>query len=155
AATAAAQQTALAAIHATVSAVLEAAGRLRSIRTQIDGLLGRLPEAAETDTIRVAGKALTAAIDSLEALLINAKAKTFQDVINFRNGLSDQYLDLASAIDGTDEPLTQGMRDRQADLDAAWRALEPRLARVGSDLVGGFNALVRAKNVPAVIVEER
>ncbi|MEZ4588337.1 MAG: glycosyl hydrolase [Gemmatimonadales bacterium] len=155
AATAAAQQTALAAIHARVAEVLEAARRLRSVRTQVDGLLGRLPEGAETDTVRVAGKALTAAIDSVEALLINAKAKTFQDVINFRNGLSDQYLDLASAIDGTDEPLTQGMRDRQADLDAAWRALEPRVARVGTELVGGFNALVRAKSVPAVIVEER
>jgi hypothetical protein len=102
--------------------------------------------------VRAAAARLLSAIDSVEALLVNAKAKTFQDVINFRNGLSDQLLDLAGAIDGADAPVTQGMRDRHRDLRAAWQALRPRAQTLLTPRLDEFNALVRGQDIPTIVV---
>jgi hypothetical protein len=89
---------------------------------------------------------------SVERLVINAKGKTFQDVINFRNGLNDQSLNLAQAIDGTDAPVTAGVRARFADLEQAWIGLMPRIDRILGPDVDRFNQLVRSRNVPAILV---
>ena len=148
----AAQQDLLGKITARVAEIHRRAIALRGVRDQIKTLTERLTGRPEADSIGVAAKALTAAIDSVEALMINAKGKTFQDVINFRNGLNDQYLNLAQTIDGTDEPVTAGVRTRFTDLEQAWAGLAPRVDRVlGADL-DRFNQLVRNRNVPAVIV---
>jgi hypothetical protein len=152
AATIAGQQELLADIHGSLREIRHSVRRLRSAREQINGLEGRIRGLAAADTVRAAAARLLSAIDSVEALLVNAKAKTFQDVINFRNGLSDQLLDLAGAIDGADAPVTQGMRDRHRDLRAAWQALRPRAQTLLTPRLDEFNALVRGQDIPTIVV---
>ena len=47
-------------------------------------------------------------INSTEKTLISPKQKTFQDVINFRNQLDAQMLDLLNTINGNIPPVTGG-----------------------------------------------
>ncbi len=125
---------------------------LRAIRDQVKGVIERTAGQPGGDSVAVAGKPLTVAIDSVEGVMINAKAKTFQDVINFRNGLNDQYLNLIAAIDGTDAPVTLGMRTRFGDLEKTWAPIAERVRQIIGADVERFNAAVRARNLPAVIV---
>jgi hypothetical protein len=147
----AAQQEILTRIETRVNEIHDRATKLRSVREQVKALTGRLP--AGSDSVAAEGRRLIARIDSVEAILINPRSKTFQDVINFKNGLNDQYLNLGAAVNGTDAPVTQGMRERLADLERDWDAIRPRVDRILGAELDAFNATVRAMNVPAVSVK--
>src|SRR5262249_15000971 len=126
------------------------ANALRSVREQIKALNERLAGRPDRDSLLAAGKRLTAAIDSVEGMIVNPKSKTFQDVINFKNGLNDQYLNLGVAVDGTDLPVTDGMRARLADLEQAWQALERRIAAILGPELDRYNGVIKASRIPAV-----
>ena len=123
---------------------------LRGVRDQLKALIERTKE--PTDSIAVAGKVLVTAIDSIEAVMISTKAKTFQDVINFRHGIVDQYGNLQSAIDATDMPVTQGMKNRHGDLEKAWAPMSARVDKILGADISRFNDLIRSRNVPAILV---
>lgn len=123
---------------------------LRSVRDQIKALVERTKDPA--DSIAVAGKGLVTAIDSIEAVMISTKARTFQDVINFRHGIVDQYGNLQAAIDGSDAPVTQGMKNRHGDLEKAWAPMAARVERILGGEIARFNDLIRSRNVPAILV---
>ena len=146
------QQALLAKVYARVNEIHQRANEIRSVRDQVKALIDRTAGRPEGDSVAGHGRVVIAAIDSVELLLINARGKTFQDVINFRNGINDQYLDLAQAVDGTDGAVSEGARARFADLEQAWAVIATRLDRIqGPDLIR-FNAMVRARDVPAIIV---
>src|SRR5439155_5268006 len=95
------QQELLAQVSARINQIHTLAKGLRSVREQTNALVAR----AGIDAGTQAGNALVRKGDGVEERLINPKSKTFQDVINFRNGLNDQYLSLADSGDGTDAPV--------------------------------------------------
>lgn len=145
------RQELLARVYARIGEIHTSVRRLREMRQQIQGVIDRSKQHPAADTIAKAGKALTQRIDSLEGQLVNVKNKTFQDVVNFAPGLNAQFLTLAQAIDGTDAPVTGGMRARFADLEAGWTEWKPRVdALLGAELAK-FNGLVKEKGVEAVV----
>ncbi|MBC7790284.1 MAG: hypothetical protein H7Z74_10095 [Anaerolineae bacterium] len=150
----AAQQQMISAIYTRVNEIHQSAIGLREVRDQVNALVNRMKDKPGGDTIGKAGKALVAQVDAIEGRLIQPRSKTFQDVINFRNGLSDQYLFLAEGLDGADAPVTQGMRERIASLDEAWTESNKTVKEILERSVTGFNALVKERGVPAVVVKE-
>lgn len=124
--------------------------KLRATREQVEAVIARTKDHPAADTLAKAGKALVAKIDSVEAQLVNTRNKTFQDVVNFPPGLNAQFLTLAGAIDGSDAPVTGGMRARFADLETAWAPWKQRVDGLLGAELERFNALVRERGVPAV-----
>ncbi len=127
---------------------------LREVRDQVNALVNRMKDQPGADTIVKAGKALVAQVDAIEGRLVQPRSKTFQDVINFRNGLSDQYLFLAEGVDGGDAPVTQGMRERITSLDESWAESNKLVKEILERSVASFNALVKERGVPAVMVKD-
>jgi photosystem II stability/assembly factor-like uncharacterized protein len=125
---------------------------VREVRTQIGAVLERTKEHARTDTIRSAGTALIARIDTVEGDLVQPKQKTFQDVINFRNRLNAQFIALLESVDGTEPPLTRGARERLTDLLGEWARHEATLQVIMRD-VAGFNRLLEQLGIPPVSVK--
>jgi hypothetical protein len=150
--TARGQQELLSRVYGRLDEVHAATRRLRAVREQVQGLLARTKDHVAADTLGKAGKALIARVDSLEGQLVNVKNKTFQDVVNFPPGINAQFLTLAQAIDGSDAPVTEGMRTRLADLEMLWTPLKERVERIAKSEVDAFNALAREKRIPAIVV---
>ncbi len=125
---------------------------VRSVKEQVTGVLGKLSERQDVQDVKDLGSAISAKADSVDGRLVQAKIKTFQDVINFRNGLSDQYLYLQEAIDGSEPPLTKGMTDRFGEIDAEYAPYADIVRRVLAD-VERFNALLKTKGIDGVIVK--
>ena len=67
------------------------------------------------------GKELSKRINSWEENLIQAKQKTFQDVINFNNKLNAQLIQLKSYIDQANPKVTNGAKERFEDLMNDWK----------------------------------
>jgi hypothetical protein len=124
---------------------------VRSVKEQVGAVVGRLGERQDVQDVKDLGREITARVDSVENRLVQPKIKTFQDVINFRNGLSDQYLYLQEAIDGSEPPLTKGMTDRFTEIEAEYAPFAEMVRRVMAD-VERFNALLKARGIEGVIV---
>ena len=126
--------------------------RLRHVRSQIDDLLTRTKGTEGADAIEKSGKAVIAKLDALEDALVQKRVVDGQTVINFPMRLNQFYLYLHSAIDESDAGTTNGQLDRLGDLSEQWQRHRTTLRATLDGDLAEFNKLVRARNVPAVIV---
>jgi glutamate synthase domain-containing protein 3 len=63
-------------------------------------------------------------------------------------------LNLLSTIDGSDPPLTQGQRQRYADLSEEWESYKKKLNQIMNNEISEFNRLYKKEDLPAVIIPE-
>ena len=92
--------------------------------------------------------------DQLASYNDSTKMETFQDVVNFLNRLNAHMLNLLGTIDGSNPPLTQGQRERYADLSEEWQSYKKKLDQIMDHEVGKYNQLYKEKGLPAVIIPE-
>ena len=97
-----------------------------------------------------AGKALVDQLDAMEDSLIQQKTVDGQTVINFPVRLDHHFLFLMGAVDGADAGVTDGARQRYADLSAEWTRLKAGLDSLLGPGLDAFNALVKQQGIPAV-----
>ncbi|MGQ0643547.1 MAG: VPS10 domain-containing protein [Gemmatimonadaceae bacterium] len=125
---------------------------VRSVKEQVNGVLGKVADRQDVQDVKDLAKSITSRVDSVDGRLVQPKMKTFQDVINFRNGISDQYLYLQEAIDASEPPLTKGMTERFGEIEADYAPFAEIVRRVLAD-VERFNALLKAKGIDGVVVK--
>jgi hypothetical protein len=90
-----------------------------------------------------------------EEELVQNKAQSNDDVINFINKLSADYIFLRGEMDANIPFITQGQKERYAELDALWQPLKGRMNALLDKEVAGFNALCGQKKLEKVIVPDR
>ena len=140
-------------INDQVSKVDEAINQMNSVKKQIDDLDKRLPKDEHGKAVRDAAKALMQKIDPIEDTLIQSKAKSGQDVLNYPIRLNNELVALAGSISSADSAPSQQsydvfnlLRQRSDQQVAKWDEL------VKSDLAN-FNQLFRQQEVPAIILD--
>jgi hypothetical protein len=154
------------ATEAALTAAAEMAGNVRSwvddmhasvvnvrrLRDQVKSLMDLTSKHAKAEAFADAGKKLTEALTAWEETVVQPKQKTQQDVINFRNMLSNNTLDFMNAVAESDAAPTAGMKARYADLEQAWVERKAALARIMERDVPAFNALFRQESMAGIIV---
>ncbi|NIP59502.1 MAG: hypothetical protein GWM92_14325 [Gemmatimonadetes bacterium] len=141
----------LARVGATADQLYASVNRGRRVRDQVASVLERAVEIEGADTLRAVGDSLTADLETWETTVVQAKQETFQDVINFQNRLDAQILHLFGSVDGTEPPVTEGARERLADLEEEWSERSDAFAAL-MDRLAAFNALIRELEVPPVVI---
>ncbi len=142
----------LLAVGARVDEIQRAAIALRDVREQVTNLLRRTKSLPAGPSVLTQGTALLATIDGLVPRLVSERMSTVQDVINFRHGINDQYLYLVEAIDGNEAPVTQGVKDRFADLESQWAGLAQSLSALLQQDIPAFNAQLKQADVPVILL---
>jgi hypothetical protein len=146
-----AQDSLAALVARDLSDIHAAVVRLRGVRDQLNELLRR-PANEMPDTVQHAARALVERLDAMEDSLIQKRTVDGQTVINFPVRLNHHFIYLMNAVDAADAGVTGGQRRRYADLSAQWARLRSTLdSLLGADLMA-FNALVKERGVPAVVV---
>jgi hypothetical protein len=140
-------------IRDQVSKVDEAINQMNSVKKQIEDLDKRLPKDEHGKAVRDAAKSLTGKLDPLEDMLIQSKAKSGQDVLNYPIRLNNELVALAGSVSGADAAPTEQsyqvfnmLKQRSDEQVAKWDQM------VKSDLVS-FNQLVKQQEVPAIILD--
>lgn len=146
------QQTLLASLYANANAIHDGVIQARTVRDQVNALMGLTAEHAEADTIKAAGQALVETINTWESHVVQPKQETFQDVINFPNKLNAHILNLMSNIDAGGVPVIAGAKARFNDLQTEWQEHEATLQQILNEDVPAFNTLVRDQAIPAVVL---
>jgi photosystem II stability/assembly factor-like uncharacterized protein len=135
-----------------VEEIHAAAIRAEKVRGQVSTLLGLVGDRPEGKAVAEVGKALSEKLTAWRETVIQPKQKTFQDVINFRNMLNDQFLYLVDLGRGSDAAPTQGMRERLLDLEKEWAERKQALADLLEKGVQAFNAAFKDAGLEAVMV---
>ncbi len=128
--------------------------QIRDLRDQITALNKRLKNDPREKAIADAGKALDKKMTEVEEALIQTKAKSGQDVLNFPVRLNNHLAALAGVVESADTAPTKqsyevfDMVSREVDEQLTkWKAIE-------STDVGAYNNLVKEKEVPAIMVTQ-
>ncbi|MBI4538380.1 MAG: glycosyl hydrolase [Gemmatimonadetes bacterium] len=145
------------AIRDTLNRVYDAIRRIRSVREQLKHVARRLAEAGGADN-----KSLTAPADSIaekltaiEEGLIQTKSESPLDPINFQPRLDHQMGYLYGSVTSPDGRPTRGAYQRFEDVNREWATLSSRLEEVIARDIAGFNALLRERAVPSIIVSRQ
>ena len=94
-------------IRDQVSKVDEAINQMISVKKQVEDLEKRLPKDDHSKAVREASKSLTQKIEPVEDALIQSKAKSSQDVLNYPIRLNNELAALAGSVSSADAAPTE------------------------------------------------
>jgi hypothetical protein len=128
--------------------------QIRDVREQVNAENKRLKNDPREKTVADAGKALDRKMTAVEEELIQTKAKSGQDVLNFPVRLNNHLVALGGVVGSADSAPTKQSYEVFAMLSQAvdeqlakWKAL------VSTD-VAAYNNLVKQQEVPAIMVTQ-
>ena len=128
--------------------------QIRDLREQINAINTRLKNDPRAKVIADAGKALDTKMTEVEEALIQTKAKSSQDVLNFPVRLNNHLVALSGVVgSATSAPTKQSyevfdLLSKAVDEQASkWKSI------VSTD-VAAYNTLVKQQEVPALMVAQ-
>jgi hypothetical protein len=136
-------------IRDKLTEVHEAINGIRALRTQVEGWEKRAEGSGGARLRRAAG-ALKTKIASVEEELIQVKAKSRQDTLNYPAKLNLKIGGLAIAVGGADFAPTKAMYDVFDDLSKRAETQLVKWRTIAKTDVPAFDKLVRGSGVPAV-----
>ena len=134
-------------IHDDVESIYNSLQKMQDVRNQLNDLQNRL--SSDYNSIKNLSNETIELIDLTESKLISPKQKTFQDVINFRNQLDAQFLDLLNTVNGNIPPLTTGELQRFDDLHLTWMEIKKSYDKVLEN-VKSINTMIIENSVPFI-----
>jgi len=126
--------------------------QIRDVREQVNAVNKRLKNDPREKTITDAGKALDKKMTAVEEELIQTKAKSGQDVLNFPVRLNNHLVALGGVVGSADSAPTKQSYEVFEMLN---HAVDEQLAKwkaIVSTDVAAYNNLVKQQEVPAVMV---
>ncbi len=148
------QQEMLVVIEKTLKDMHESVNQMRSAKSQLNHYAKLLKGNEDAKALLEKGKELLKRINSWEENLIQAKQKTFQDVINFNNKLNAQLIRLKSYIDQADPKVTQGAKELYKDLMADWTVYKNERDAIINTEMKAYNSLYKSLDIPALILKK-
>jgi photosystem II stability/assembly factor-like uncharacterized protein len=128
--------------------------QIRDLRDQISAVNKRLKNDPRENTIDDAGKALDKKMTVVEEALIQTKAKSGQDVLNFPVRLNNDLVALSGVVGSADSAPT---KQSYEVFDLLTHAVDEQLTKweaiVATD-VAAYNNLVKQQEVPAIMVTQ-
>ncbi len=148
------QQSLLMTIEATIKDMHESVNNMRSAKSQLGNYAKLLKDNDEANELLEEGKALVERISKWEENLIQPKQKTFQDVINFKNQLNAQLMNLSGYIDQADPKVTGGAKKLLQDLLKDWQVYKTERDAIINEEMTQYNTNFKILDIPALIIKD-
>ncbi len=112
---------------------------LYALREQLEQVLAHLPPDSTLEALKVDGRNLAAQMKAWDEDMVQRKSKAYDDVENFQNKFTANYLFLINHTESGIPRVNQGSRDRLEELTAEWGKLEARARQMLDHDIPGFN----------------
>ena len=126
------------------------ANQLFKIQTQLNSLLDSLPDEESLASIKEEGKALAEKLKLWDEEMVQRKSKAYDDVENFPNKFTAEYLFLINQTESDIPRVTQASKDRSAELNAQWKDLEKQGDAFLNKEIPAFNQKLWDKKIGAI-----
>lgn len=147
------QEQTLAEIDNKIKEIHQSVTQMRIVRTQVNDLLLLLTDTIKYKAVIDEGKKLVKKITSWEENLVQPKTKSYDDVINFENKLSANYIFLKSEMESNIPAVTAGQQQRLNELNEYWQPINNEYGDIQKH-VADFNALCRSLNIEKITIPE-
>lgn len=139
----------------TVNEMHAKVNEFADLKDQLRDIVDRLSEKEEYQEVANQGKAIIEKITDWDSEIIQRKSQSYDDVINFPNKLSAEYLFLRGQIDDQIPIVTEAVRERLATLDAQWASLKAEADKLIKEELKPFDrALLDLGFGPIVMIQE-
>jgi len=119
---------------------------LYKVQRQLKEVLKDVEDAA----VKTEGKKLLEQLDAWDKDMIQRKSKAYDDVENFPNKFTAEYLFLIDATNSTIPRVNQPSKDRKAELDAQWSGLKARANTLIKSAIPDFNKKLWENGIGAI-----
>jgi hypothetical protein len=104
----------------------------------------------ESKEVVDAGKALVKKMEEWDAKIVQRKAESNDDIINFVNMLSADYIFLKGELDTNIPYVTQGVKNQLTALETRWQPLKAQYDSFVQKEIVAFNNQCNAANIGKV-----
>jgi photosystem II stability/assembly factor-like uncharacterized protein len=106
---------------------------------QLESLLGSLPAGSKYDALKKDGEALRQKMKAWDEDMVQRKSKAYDDVENFPNKFTANYLFLINMTESDIPRVNQPSLDRMKELNAQWVTLKARANEINDRDIPAFN----------------
>ena len=121
----------------------------RKLKKQLQYYSDNLTSNDKTKSIIEEANNLIKKIDAWEANIVESRTQNGQDVINWPSKLGVEFFFLKGLVDATDPKVTQGVKNKLADVQVLWKNEKAKLDGIYT-AVNSFNSLYQKANIEAV-----
>lgn len=146
------QQDVMMAVEKSVRDIHGSVLEMRKVRSQITEFVKLLKGKPEMKEVFQAGTALVKRMKEWEDKLVQNKSESNDDVINFVNRLSADYIFVRGELDSNVPMVTNGQKQRLAELDAEWATLKKEMNAIKEEQVASFNTLCKDKGIEKITI---
>ncbi len=131
----------------------ERVNTILAMRNQIDEVLKNFDDEPEYSEVKEAGQALVLKMKQWDEQMIQRKSKAYDDVENFPNKFTANFLFVLNQTNSAIPRVTQGSRDQYAELMKQWEGLKATSVEIIETDVPAYNEQLWAAGVGAVNVK--
>jgi hypothetical protein len=142
-------------IRGRMEELYESLGTLRSVREQAKGVAKRAKDGGFGDELTRMADSITAALNPIEELLIQTKAESGQDPINFPPQLDNQFGYLYRHVAGAYGRPTAAEMERLRELEGTLAGLRGIFQAALDEKLPAFNQKVQELGVPPITLPRR
>lgn len=139
-------------IEAGVRDIHESVLKMRVAKEQIALLMKVIGKDARYADARKQAESLQTRINSWEDALVQNKAQSNDDIINFVNRLSADYIFLKGELDVNTPYVTDGQKNQLKALDASWQPLKAEYTAIVTTGLAELNATCRKLGIERVMM---
>lgn len=122
-------------------------------QNQLKALMDQIKTDADRKDLYLAAQTLQKRMQAWDESMVQRKSKAYDDVENFPNKFTANYLYLINQSDSEIPRITQGSRDRLAELNAEWVTLKAEGNALLQEEIPKFNALAQERGVGVLFVK--
>ncbi len=122
------------------------------LRKQLESILKKLPGESRFQSIRAEGQALLKRMTDWDGEMVQRKSKAYDDVENFANKLSANYLFLINQTESDIPRVIQPVRERRQELDAEWAKFQTVARQLLDKDLAAFNQVLWNAGVGAILM---
>ena len=146
------QENTLKLLENSINDIHESIAKMRKVQKQISEISVLLSDKTDMKTVVEDGNTIVKKIKTWEDKLVQNKAESNDDIINFKNMLSADYIFVRGEIDSNVPMVTTGQKQQLATLDAQWKVLKTEMTNLINKEIAAFNKLCADKALTKVIV---
>jgi hypothetical protein len=146
------QNQTLTAIESGVKDIHNSVTEIRKAREQINYLVDLIADKPDLKLVADSGKAVVKIITAWEEKLVQPKSQSYDDIINFENKLSADYIFLRGETDANIPYVTDGQLEILKELNTKWASLKNELDLIKQNQILGFNKLCAEKKLEKITV---
>lgn len=144
------QQKILSSIVSSISEIHQQVNDFRKVKKQLTHHTDIFKEVKSAEKVLDEAKKLIKDIDAWESTIVEGRIQNGQDVINWPSKLNVEFFNIKNLADAADPKITQGIKNRLADLQSQWSAEKLKLEAI-KKTVGAYNTLYKSQQLEAIV----